>query len=89
MATRSNGASHEYLTEAELRQIRADLTMGDVWRVRQIEDETERGAALFFQAAIRMGLHKGDMESFLDRVKESDFAILTEKPKGDSDSPNE
>lgn len=87
MAT--NGAG-DYFTEAELEQISSSLSMGDVWRVREIEADDERGASLYYQAALRTGMHSGDLVSFLDRIREADFALLvtagkrgtTESPKG-------
>ena len=88
MTTRKNGAStSEYLTVEELSQIKGNLTMGDVWRVKDIENDTEKGAALYYHAAIRLGLHQGDMESFLDRVREADFGVLTGRAEA-PDSPN-
>ena len=65
-----------YYTSAELDQMSSELTMGDVWRVREIEDDAERGASLYWRAAIRLGLHTGTLEDFLDRVLEADFAKL-------------
>lgn len=56
----------------------SQLTMGDVWRVRAVEDDEERGAAIYWYAAVRLGMHTGDLESFLDRILEGDFGLLLE-----------
>jgi hypothetical protein len=85
MAGKSDAAL-PYYTEAELDELGSQLTMGDVWRVRSIEDDEERGAALYFHAAVRLGMHTGDMQSFLDRILEGDFSkLLSAKRRGLSD----
>jgi len=65
-----------YFDHEQLEAIGASLSMGDVWRVRDITDETERGAQLYYQSALRIGQHTGDLESFLDRILERDFDRL-------------
>jgi hypothetical protein len=76
MASKSGNGAAGYFTHEELESIGSQLTMGDVWRVREVEDDEERGAALYYHAAVRIGMHTGDMQSFLDRILEGDFGLL-------------
>lgn len=90
MATRKEPAPDpvgEYFTHEQLEQIGASLSMGDVWRIREITDDEERGAHVYYQAALRIGMHTGDLVSFLDRILERDFARMLEAGRSAGRSP--
>lgn len=67
----------ELLSRDELEELRAGLTMLDVYRARKGKDE-DRGLVAYFEAAKRVGLINGgtDLEGFLGRIKAEDFNAI-------------
>lgn len=68
-------ATQEYLSKAQVQELRDGLTMLDVYRARKSSDPSERGLAAFYQAALRLELipEGTDLEGFLVRLRTSDF----------------
>jgi hypothetical protein len=77
----------EYLTPAEIAQLRDERTMGDVWRADKEKPEAEvRGALILWHTATRIGMHAGDVESLLDRIREVEMRKFLQEIQDDADS---
>jgi hypothetical protein len=80
-------AEQEYLTPAQLAELRDERTMGDVWRADRTEhDPDERGALILWHTATRLGMHKGDVESLLDRIREVEMRKFLNEIEDGTDS---
>ena len=74
----------EYLTRDEVDELRARLTMLDVFRARKYPDRTKTGLRAYHETAKRTGLIGPEvtLEEFLVRIRAADFneVVLPNSP---------